>query len=303
MKDYKISAKEIKERVSLVNLLSRLGYEPAKRARNELLYLSMLRNSDSTPSFSVNDRQGTWYDFGEGRGGNIIDFGLLYWPGRSFQEVLEKINAVMDGLHRQPSLNYNRDSTQPKEPHYGVLDIKELGGNRAITDYLESRGVGAISKGRLMEIYYYVENEQKQRNNFFAAGWQNEQGAWEVRNLTFKGCLGRKAISFIPNSEKKLAVFEGFVNYLSWLTTNPFAADSVLVLNSISLLQQGIIKAEGFSHISLYLDNDISGRQATIDFQSALPWAKDCAGLYAGYNDFNDMLVSGLNGVTPHRNL
>ena len=54
----------------------------------------------------------------------------------------------------------------------------------------------------------------------FAAGWLNEAGGWEVRNKYFKGCLGQKAISFIPGHQKELCVFEGYINYLSWKTEN-----------------------------------------------------------------------------------
>lgn len=294
MEKQPLKAIEIKENYSLVDLLTHLGYEPVKRIRNEQLYLSMLRDSDTTPSFSVNDKQGTWFDFGEGKGGNIIDFGLQYWKGLPFPEVLEKIVLTCGGL--VPVLApqvYKRQPSAEKEPNYEILDIKDLGSNAAILNYLESRGVGQVAEGRLKEIYYYVEDEDKKRNKFFAAGWQNEQGAWEIRNLNFKGCLGHKAISFIPNSEKKLAVFEGFFNYLSWLTENPFAPDSVLVLNSLSLLQAGILKAQDFRDISLFLDNDPSGRQATLDFTSALPLAKDRAGIYTGYNDYNDLIVAG----------
>lgn len=293
MEKQPLKAIEIKENYSLVDLLTHLGYEPVKRIRNEQLYLSMLRDSDTTPSFSVNDKQGTWFDFGEGKGGNIIDFGLQYWKGLPFPEVLEKIVLTCGGL--VPVLApqvYKRQPSAEKEPNYEILDIKDLGSNAAILNYLESRGVGQVAEGRLKEIYYYVEDEDKKRNKFFAAGWQNEQGAWEIRNLNFKGCLGHKAISFIPNSEKKLAVFEGFFNYLSWLTENPFAPDSVLVLNSLSLLQAGILKAQDFRDISLFLDNDPSGRQATLDFTSALPLAKDRAGIYTGYNDYNDLIVA-----------
>jgi hypothetical protein len=192
-------------------------------------------------------------------------------------------------------------TTAEKEPNYEILDIKDLGSNAAILNYLESRGVGQVAEGRLKEIYYYIEDEAKKRNKFFAAGWQNEKGAWEIRNLNFKGCLGHKAVSFIPNSEKKLVVFEGFFNYLSWLTENPFAPDSVLVLNSLSLLQAGILKAQDFRDIALYLDNDTSGRQATLDFTSALPWAKDRAGIYTGYNDYNDLIVAGLTNYQLNR--
>lgn len=302
MEKQPLKASEIKEKYSLVDLLMQLGYEPVKRVRNEQLYLSMLRNSDTTPSFSVNDKQGTWFDFGEGKGGNIIDFGLQYWKGLPFPEVLEKIVLTCGGLVPALALPvYKRQPPAEKDPNYEILDVKDLGSNAAILNYLESRGVGQVAEGRLKEIYYYVEDEDKKRNKFFAAGWQNEQGGWEIRNLNFKGCLGHKAISFIPNSEKKLAVFEGFFNYLSWLTENPFVPDSVLVLNSLSLLQAGIRKAQDFRDIALYLDNDPSGRQATLDFTSALPWAKDRAGIYTGYNDYNDLIVAGRTNYQLNR--
>lgn len=288
MGNQKLKASEIKQNYSIVDLLSRLGFEPVNKAGKEKRFVSMLRDSDITPSFSVNDRKGAWRDFGDDTGGNIIDFGLRYWPRLSFSEVLEKIVETCDG----PVQNYQRQQGPVKEPNYQILDIKDLGCNYAILNYLESRGIASVAGGRLKEIYYYVEDEAKKRNNFFAAGWQNEQGAWEVRNVNFKGCLGHKAISFIPNSERKLAVFEGFFNYLSWLTENPFATESVLVLNSLSLLHPGIIKAQQFECIALYLDNDPSGRQATNNFIATLPQAKDCAYKYEGYNDYNDRIVA-----------
>jgi hypothetical protein len=290
----KISAREIKDNISLVDLLSRLGFEPAKRAGNEKLYLSMLRDSDNTPSFSVNDKLGTWYDHGEGKGGNIIDFGLQYWKGLSFQEVLEKIISVSNSSLPDNSIGkpFKREN-KIKEPNYQILEVKELCNSPALLNYLESRCIGSVANGRLKEIYYYVEDDNKNRKNFFAVGWQNETGDWEIRSaLDFKGCLGHKAISFIPDSEQRLSVFEGYFNYLSWLTDNPFANDSVLVLNSLSLLQPGIEKAKGFPNIFLFLDNDPSGRQATLDFQSKVPAAIDCAGIYTGYNDYNDRLVA-----------
>ena len=294
MGNQKLKASEIKDNYSLADLLARLGYEPVKRVRNEHLYLSMLRDSDTTPSFSVNDKQGTWYDFGERKGGNIIDFGLAYWKGLPFQDVLEKIVSSCDGcvFGSTTVIPYQRQPVIEKEPNYQILDIKDLGCNPAISTYLESRAIASVADGRLKEIYYYVEDEEKKRNNFFAAGWQNEQSAWEIRNVHFKGCLGHKAISFIPNSEKRLSVFEGFFNYLSWLTENTFAPDSVLVLNSLSLLQAGIVKAQDFPDINIYFDNDPSGQQATLDFQAALPWAKDHSDTYKGYNDYNDLIVS-----------
>ena len=183
------------------------------------------------------------------------------------------------------------------EPNYGIRQIKDLGNNPILSKYLESRGLLSVAEGRLKEIYYYIEDENKLRTNYFAAGWLNEKGSWEVRNPNFKGCLGQKAISFIPNSNERLAIFEGYFNYLSWLTDNPFATESVLVLNSLSLVQTGLEKASGFPENFLFFDHDTSGEKATALFKQALPNASDRSGIYKGYNDYNDKIVAADGGI------
>jgi hypothetical protein len=277
----------------LVDLLARLGYKPVKPSGKELIYVSMLRDSDITPSFSVDDRLSVWYDHGLGKGGNIIDFAQAYWQHLSFQEVLEKIVAVCNteitanGFANDAR---SRKRSPVKIPHYEVEDVRDIGNNTSITEYLKSRGIWQAAQGRIHEVYYYVEDQKKQRKNFFAAGWQNEFGSWEVRNLYFKGCLGRKAITFIEGDENKLSVFEGYLNYLSWLTENPFSWDAILVLNTTSLLEAATRKAREFNDVSLYFDRDQSGYQASIDFIQAVPNAVDCSTQYLNFNDYNDKL-------------
>lgn len=276
----------------MVALLAAIGCRPVKRAGSEYLYCSPLRDNDSSPSFSVNDQLGCWYDHGKGKGGNIIDFGLLYWPQMTFPEVLEKIADAVSIVAEPITPETRRKRSPIKEPHYKVLEIKELGANQVIEHYLQSRGVWSPAQGRLKEVYYYVEDQQKNRKNFFAAGWQNELGAWEVRNLHFKGCIGHKAISFIPGNTGSVCVFEGFLNYLSWLTEEPFCDDSILVLNSLALLQSGISKAKSFAGISTYFDNDSAGRAATEAFKFALPQSVDHSWVYEGHNDYNDKIMA-----------
>jgi hypothetical protein len=292
----KINARWVKDNISIVDLLTNLGYDPPKPTGKERIYLSMLRDSDTTPSFSVNEKTGTWYDHGEGKGGNIIDFGLKYWPDFTFPEVLEKIVAVSQALMPSQHRQFHRTAKNDEEPNYGILEIKELGHNITLLNYLESRHIMAVANGRLKEIYYYIEDENKIRTNFFAAGWLNETNSWEVRNQNFKGCFGHKGISFLPNSEKRLAVFEGYFNYLSWLADNPFATESVLVLNSIALLQAGINKARPFTDIYLFFDNDPSGKAATAGFKETISAAIDCSAIYRGYNDYNDKIIAEQNG-------
>jgi DNA primase len=299
-----INAREIKDTVSLVDLLSRLGYQPAKTIGSEKYYHSMLQDNDSKPSFSVNEQLGIWYDHSLGKGGNIIDFGLAYWH-LPFQETLEKIAQVCDS--DLPLINYDRPENSRKRsavkiPHYEVEDIKALGNNPVITDYLHYRGVWQAAQNRLREVYYYVEDQKKQRKYFFAAGWQNELGSWEVRNKYFKGCLGHKAISFIPGDEQRLSVFEGYINYLSWQTENPLATDSILVLNSIALLNTAAKKAQQYSDVAIYFDRDQTGHKATLELIKAVPKARDHSAIYDGRNDYNDKLRADqnqlANGIT-----
>lgn len=63
--------KEIKS-IPLAAFLSRLGHEPAARKGTRLWYKSPLRQ-EQTPSFKIDTALNCWYDFGLGRGGNIID--------------------------------------------------------------------------------------------------------------------------------------------------------------------------------------------------------------------------------------
>ncbi len=288
-----IKASDVKEQVSIADLLLRLGFQPQRNTGKELHYYSMLRDTDTTPSFMVNDKLAVWYDHGLGKGGNIIDFGLLYWKNLSFPEVLEKIVTVANTEIIPCNLSDNKRKRCPvKIPHYEVEEIKDLGNNPAIADYLVRRGIWQEAQNSLKEVYYYVEDQKKLRKRFFSAGWQNELGVWEVRNPFFKGCLGHKAISFIPGDENHLAVFEGYMDYLSWKAEEPFATESVIVLNSVNLLHSAIAKAKGYPAISIYFDRDHTGHQASNEFIKANPLAVDRSSAYAGYNDYNDKLTA-----------
>jgi hypothetical protein len=285
-----LNARELKEQASIVEMLSRLGYEPVKKYGKEFMYRSMLRDGDNTPSFSVDDKIGAWYDHGNGKGGNIIDFGIAYWPSLSFKEVIEKLQTTCD---IRPAERIYRPRLPVKVRSYTIDHISALGTHPAITNYLLGRGIFELARNRMSEVHYFVE-DQGERKSFFAAGWKNEAGSWEVRNKYFKGCLGSKAITFINGDSRKAAVFEGYINYLSWLSENKDAGQSIIILNTLSLLNEGINKAKQFSAIDLYFDRDNSGFQASRDFISALPYASDRSSAFEGFNDYNDKMVAAL---------
>lgn len=288
-----LTAEEIKQQVSLVGLLARLGFQPKKTSGKEAMYLSMLRPSDTSPSLAVNDQLGVWYDHGSGKGGTVIDFAKEYWSNLAFPEVLEKIQTVYfsSPLPEAKPLP-KRKRLAVKLPNYKVEELKPLGNNQVITDYLISRAIWGVENDLLSEVYYYVEDEKKLKKHFFAVGWMNEFGGWEVRNKHFKDCLGKKSLTILNRDKKSLVVFEGYMNYLSWRSEHKESNSSVIVLNSLNNLGPAKKIALTFSSVLLYFDRDQAGRAATVDFKIAVPQAADASGAYLGYNDYNELLIA-----------
>ncbi|RZK42659.1 MAG: hypothetical protein EOO90_06365 [Pedobacter sp.] len=303
-----IPIQTIRDQISLVAFLSKLGHEPVNKQGREKRYLSMIRESDTDPSFSVDDENGIWYDHGSRLGGDIIDLAVLYWKNLPFKEVLQKIMDVYQ-LTVSPVIPLPTERQQRpriktvRVPHYKILDVKPLGTNQAITDYLRGRGVWNIDNARLREVYYYVEDNKKVRKNYFAVGWQNILGAWEIRNKYFKGSLGKKSLTQIPGSPKCLVLFEGYMNYLSWLRYHPGSLQTVIVLNSLVNLPAAVELARYFEEITLFFDHDPSGKSATAEFIAALPHAVDGSKEYNSFNDYNEKLVNELGkfGMLPQQ--
>src|SRR6266542_7140174 len=104
------SLQEVKK-TDIVNYLSSIGFKPAKVIRNDYWYLSPLRD-EKTPSFKVNRNMNRWYDFGEGKGGNIIDFVILYHKC-GVSEVLKKLHKSFS--FQQPQSQTKQQDKKPKK--------------------------------------------------------------------------------------------------------------------------------------------------------------------------------------------
>ncbi|MGB3108275.1 toprim domain-containing protein [Sphingobacterium siyangense] len=307
----KRNAERIKEEVSLVEFLSRLGHHPSHRSGKELFYKSMLRK-ENTPSLCVNDQLDVWFDHGGAnlsgiKGGNVIDFALSYWHPITFGEAIDKINQIMTLPTKVASLDPNKQK-RPRQKatllaNYKIQDIRELGHNHAIEKYLKKRGIWDQAQGKIKEVYYSIEAGPKKGKNYFSAGWQNENGGWELRNrigaFDFKACLGRKGISFYEGSPEKLALFEGFLDFLSWKKDHPNASDSVIVLNSVNLLDIGIKKALSYKNIDVFFDRDNAGETAFKILKKELPHALDRSDTYSNYKDYNEMSLARRPALLP----
>ncbi|WP_431293368.1 toprim domain-containing protein [Pedobacter sp. P26] len=298
-----IDASELLSGTSITGFLERLGHRPVRQSGNEDFYLSMLRE-ERTASLCVNEGLSVWFDHGGPnasgiRGGNLIDLAISYWHPISYSDALYKIKEVMGNVIQTGASvsmkNQERKRLPVKLPHYKIEAIKPLGKNPAITSYLQGRGIwGMADHGQIQELYYFVRDDKGVQKDFFAAGWQNENGGWEVRNKYFQGCLGHKGLTYIEGDDDRLVIFEGYMDYLSWKYENEDCYPSVIVLNSLSLLPAGINRARKFEYIETYFDRDKAGLKATLDFKEALPMAKDCSRVFFGFKDYNEKLMSDL---------
>ena len=75
--------------LDLVDYLHALGYQPEKIRNNDYWYLSPFRDENKA-SFKVKKVLNQWYDHGEGKGGNLVDFALLYHHC-PLHEILENL--------------------------------------------------------------------------------------------------------------------------------------------------------------------------------------------------------------------
>ena len=85
---------------------------------------------------------------------------------------------------------------------------------------------------------------------------------------------------------------------LSLATVSPeeSKAADLVILNSLSFIPEVLLLFDNYETLSLYLDRDDSGRKGTADILSSCSNCENKSGLYDGFKDLNEMLVSSKNG-------
>ena len=183
------------------------------------------------------------------------------------------------------------------EPMYRYLQVTELS-SPALLSYLQERGISTeLAKRECRELHYIYEGKP-----YFAIGFPNMTGGYEVRNRYFKGCVAPKDITHIRQQGEPRSMcylFEGFMDYLSFLTirvrNNPqyprLTTQDYIILNSVS----NLAKVEGilanYTQIGCFLDNDTAGRTAYKNLQTMFGERLfDKSIYYSEYKDLNDYL-------------
>lgn len=86
------------KQIRIADYLQSLGYTPVKRQDSSLWYKSPLRE-EAEASFKVNTELNQWYDFGIGKGGNIIALASELYRSDNVPYLLECIAKQTPHLH------------------------------------------------------------------------------------------------------------------------------------------------------------------------------------------------------------
>lgn len=280
----RLTIEEAKQ-LDMVGYLNELGYEPSKIRNNDYWYCSPLRE-EKTPSFKVNRRLNQWYDHGLGKGGNFIDFGILYHDC-SVSDLLQKLSGNLS--FQKPVFQ------QPVTQHTPEKQIKILGdfilSSSALLNYLKQRLIPIDIADRYCREVRYLLNDK----TYYGIGFKNDSGGFEIRNPYFKASSSPKAITTIANNANEVMVFEGFTDFLSFKAIHknePEDRFDFVVLNSVSFFETARLFMEKHEAIRLYLDRDITGQNYSRYALSLGNKYKDESGLYQNHKDLNDWLVN-----------
>ena len=184
------------KQVSIVDYLAQTGYKPKLTKGVNYWYCSPLR-SELTPSFKVNAERNQWYDFGTGDHGDIIDL-VCALQHCCPAEAMRRL-AALKGVRLAPSFSFGGTTpVRSQTPSMELIGVQAVKHPKLLL-YLTERGLQRSDASLfLSEVYYRVSEK-----SFFALGFPNDAGGWELRNPYFKGCFAPKAITTIKGTDSR----------------------------------------------------------------------------------------------------
>ncbi|SDE41561.1 CHC2 zinc finger [Mucilaginibacter pineti] len=268
----------------IIDYLEQCDIQPQRIKGHNYWYLSPLRE-EKTASFKVNTKLNAWMDFGEGIGGNLIDLGIRMHHC-SVEEFLERLNNGNHDFSFRQQTPLKSD-LQPENPVI-ITGVKALG-HPALVTYLESRGIDpAVADRYCKEVDFTIGGKP-----YFAIGFANRSGGYELRNNWFKGASSPKDITVIDGVHKAAIVLEGFTDFLSLLQLKGVQSQSdFIILNSVALAEKAVPILKSYPKVFLMLNHDNAGIAAMEKLQAAGISFTDASGFYKGFNDINEYLAS-----------
>lgn len=282
------------KRYPIVEYLERKGIKPVHRTPSYAMYRSPLRE-ETHPSFKVDIQKNLWIDYAEGRGGSIIDL-CMRLEGCTLSEAIRHLgqNAPDKGTYCFRN-NFTQNNFQPTIAANRARRLIEISDTLPpyLQEYLRKERCIDLEKAApfLKSINYEVRGQRYQ-----AIGFANLSGGYELRdNHSFKGTIAPKDITPIfTDRAEPVCIFEGFMDFLSFLSMKEEIINRCLVMNSVSNVARTAhyLNDHNLTHIRAFLDNDDAGRRTVQEFVRAGFKVEDMSVYYRNFKDLNEFHVS-----------
>ena len=283
------------KRYPIVEYLERKGVKPVRRTPAYALYRSPLRE-ETHPSFKVDTEQNLWIDYAEGRGGSIIDL-CMRMERCSLSEAIRLLGRNAPDYTACNSQKADRAMKRSSIPMASASGVRRL---IEISDTLPPHLLKYLQEDRCIDMekampFLCCISYEIRGFHYQAIGFANQSGGYELRdNGTFKGTIAPKDITPIfADRAEPVCIFEGFIDFLSFLSMKEEVTNHCLVMNSISNVARSIryLNDSQVSSIRTFLDNDEAGRRTTEDLVKAGFKVENMSVHYRSFKDFNEYHV------------
>ena len=282
------------KRYPIVEYLERKGIKPVRKTPTYAMYRSPLRE-ETHPSFKVDTEKNLWIDYAEGRGGSIIDL-CMRMEGCTLSEAIRRLGQNAPDNGTSSFLNdFVPNNPQPAMAVNGARRLIEISDTLSphLQDYLTKEC--CINLEKAMPFLKCISYEVRSRL-YQAIGFANLSGGYELRDdKTFKGTIAPKDITPIfTDRTEPVCIFEGFMDFLSFLSMKEEITNHSLVMNSVSNVARTIryLNDRHLTHIRAFLDNDEAGQRTVQDFIKAGFHVEDMNIHYKDFKDLNEYHVS-----------
>ena len=286
------------KRYSIVEYLEKKGIRPVRRTPAYAMYRSPLRE-ETRPSFKVDTEKNLWIDYAEGRGGSIIDL-CMHLEGYTLLEAICRLgqNALEHTAH-----SYNSSKRETSISPNQIENVTASGTRRLIclSDTLPPHLQEYLKKERCIDLekatpFLKCISYEIRGRRYEAIGFANSSGGYELRDdKTFKGTIAPKDITPIfEDKAQPVCLFEGFMDFLSFLSMKGEVSNQCLVMNSVSNVARSIhyLNKRNITSVRTFLDNDYAGQRAVQEFVNAGFKVEDMAVYYGDFKDLNEYHVS-----------
>lgn len=290
-------------RYPLEKVLEALG---ARKGAVKDFWYSPLRD-EKEASLHVNREKNVWHDFGANVGGTNVSLVqlVLHCSKAEAEAYIAKMDPVLELEQKEASA--------PAQPAQEIKRIRDVS-TSYLTNYIEGRKIPAeLAREYCKELLVYSPAQER---NYTWLGFPNNSGGWAMAHpngykrttnadITTINMDGR--VSTKPSSGK-VAVFEGFWDFLSWQVMQGSLRPTcdIVVLNSVNNIEKARSYITQHDRVGAFLDRDEAGRRCH-DRVCEMMGRKsgevlDMSHLYKDHNDLNEFLQAS-RGYTANMRL